>query len=126
MRHYARQAKNKDLEMHATEIRIRAEQRLGEMLREQKETEGMAKGGQPYQSTGTRKLPVEAHPTLADVGIDKNLSSRAQKLAAIPEETFEAMMGEWRERVSRENARGTPAGDALNARSPLLPPPSPV
>jgi hypothetical protein len=38
MRHYARQAKNKDLEIQAAEIRILAERRLGQMLREQKLT----------------------------------------------------------------------------------------
>jgi hypothetical protein len=106
MRHYARQAKNKDLEIDAAEIRIRAERRLGGMLLEQKDTVGMATGGGDT-SGGTRKLPPQEPPSLADVGIDKKLSSRAQKLAAIPEETFEAMMGEWRERVSRENERVT-------------------
>lgn len=106
MRHYAKQAKNKELEIDAAEIRIRAEIRLGEMLLEQKETEGMAKGGQPYQSTGSRKEPV-ATPTLADVGIDKKLSMRSQKLAAIPKETRAVMMAQWRERVNRENERVT-------------------
>jgi hypothetical protein len=35
-------------------------------------------------------------PTLADAGIDKKLSSRAQKLAAVPEPKFEGMLAEWR------------------------------
>ena len=49
----------------------------------QKETVGLAKGGQPYQSTGAAKELVAAVPTLADAGIDKKLSSRAQKLASL-------------------------------------------
>ena len=59
-------------------------ERVGQMLREQKETVGFAKGGQPYQATGSVLEPVEL-PTLADVGIDKKLSMRSQQLAAVPE-----------------------------------------
>jgi len=57
----------------------RAERRLGEMLREQKETVGLHEGGRPSK-TGSDEEPV-SRPTLADAGIDKKLSSRAQKLA---------------------------------------------
>ncbi len=46
-------------------------------------------------------------PTLAEGGIDKKLSSRAQKLAAVEEGKFESMVGGWRERVSRETERVT-------------------
>jgi hypothetical protein len=106
LRHYARRAKNKQLEIDAAEIRLRAERRLGAMLREQKETGGLAKGGQPYQATGSVKEPV-AIPTLADVGIDKKLSSQAQRLAALPTDKFEAMVDEWRGRVSKESERVT-------------------
>jgi hypothetical protein len=60
--------------------RIMGERRLGECIRVQKGTVGLAKGGQPYQSTGSARELVAA-PTLADAGIDKKLSSRAQKLA---------------------------------------------
>jgi hypothetical protein len=48
---------------------------LGEMMAEQRETAGLAKGGQPYQSTGVSNTPVE--PTFASQGIDKNLAKRA-------------------------------------------------
>jgi hypothetical protein len=46
------------------------------MMAEQRETTGLAKGGQPYQSTGVSNTPVE--PTLASQGIDKNLAKRAR------------------------------------------------
>jgi N6-adenosine-specific RNA methylase IME4 len=105
MRIYARQAKNKDLEIDAAEIRIRAERRLGGMLLEQKDTVGLANGGDAMRARFLEGTEVK--PTLADVGIDKKLSMRSQKVASIPDETFESMMGEWRERVSRENERVT-------------------
>jgi hypothetical protein len=59
MRAYARQAKNKQLEIDASEIRFRAERRIGELMAAQPP----AKGGQPHQrdkSTGSRKDPVAA------------------------------------------------------------------
>ena len=69
----------KPLTLDAAEIYIRAERRLGEMLREQKETVGLAKGSPCNQYTGPVPEKNQSTPTLADVGIDKKLSSRAQK-----------------------------------------------
>ena len=89
MQIYARQAKDCELIDKATEIRLRAERRLGEMIIAQKKTIGLAKGGQPHQtkSTGSSAEPVAL--TLAAAGIDKKLSARTQKIAAIPESKFE-------------------------------------
>ena len=53
------------------------QRRLGEMIKDQKDTVGLAKGGQPYQATGSKVGPVA--PTLADAGIDKKLSSHARR-----------------------------------------------
>ncbi len=107
MRAYAKQARNRGLEVDAAEIRIKAERRLGELIKAQRETVGLARGGQPYQSTGADEEPVDRPPTLAEVGIDKKLSSRSQKLAAVPEDKFDGMIAEWRERVGKENERVT-------------------
>jgi hypothetical protein len=52
---------------------------------------GLATGGGDT-SGGSREAPPQEPPTLADAGIDKKLSSRAQKLAAVPEEQFEGMV----------------------------------
>src|SRR5690606_12583822 len=46
-------------------------------------------------------------PTLAEAGIDKKLSSRAQKLAAVPAAEFESMVADWRGRIESENERVT-------------------
>jgi N6-adenosine-specific RNA methylase IME4 len=42
---------------------------------------------------------------LADVGIDRKLSSRAQKLGGIAERTFEAMIGRMREQITECGSR---------------------
>ena len=67
MAYYARQAKDEELIRKATDIRVRAEIRLGEMIIAQKETVGLAKGaagiGQakstavPPQSTALSRRP---------------------------------------------------------------------
>lgn len=118
---YGRMAKDKTLETDAAEIRIRAERRLGEMLAAQKAADGMAKPGPKNSVFGNDRIP-----TLSEVGISKDLSSRAQKLAAVPEAQFEAEVGEWRERVSAEGARVSArleaAGDAVLNKTPPAPP----
>jgi hypothetical protein len=96
----ARVAKDKQLEIDASEIRIRAERRLGEMLAEQKAGEGLNKGaaagGVKESPRGNYTEPRDTTPTLASVGISKKLSSRAQSLAAIPVEDFEVTLDEHR------------------------------
>lgn len=104
MQAYARQAKNRGLEIDAGEIRMRAERRLGELIKAQKAGVGLAKPGP--KEIGSDKEP-NYRPTLAEAGIDKKLSSRAQKLAAVPASKFEGMLGEWRGRVQKENERVT-------------------
>jgi hypothetical protein len=110
IRAYARQAKNRQLEADAAEIRIRSEWRLGQLLIEQKKTVGLNKGGRPERGTvtetGSDMEPVDV-PTLAEIGIDKKLSMRAQKLAKVEKPEFEEMVAEWRERVDYENRRIT-------------------
>src|SRR5437867_975154 len=111
IRAYAIQAKNRQLEADAAEIRLRAERRLGELLREQKATvgfnRGAAAGGRKESSRGPYVEPRDTSATLVDIGIDKKLSSRAQKLAAIPDEGFQSMLEEWRRRVEHETERVT-------------------
>lgn len=94
----ARIAKNHGMEIDAAEIRIRAERRLGEMIEEQKRTVGLNQGAKGSIVTGSERVPVkDERPTLASVGIDKKLSSRAQAIAAIPQRDFDATLAEHRE-----------------------------
>ena len=103
LRHAARIARDKDNEIKAAQIRFRAERRLGELIAAQKADGGLAKGGQPYQgaaSTCSESEQVENRPaTLAEAGIDRKLSSRAQKVAELPEEKFEALLGQHAEEM---------------------------
>jgi hypothetical protein len=70
----------------------------------QKETVGLQAGarGQPGPGRGKRGAKQEprldAPPTLTEAKIDKKLSSRAQKLAALPTEEFEDRVTDWRAR----------------------------
>lgn len=102
VRAYAKQAKNRQLELDAAEIRIRAERRLGELMAAQAESVGKAKGA---AEAGTRRgtTRVENKPaSLAEAGIDKNLAHRARTLAAVPAEKFEDLLKDKRQRDNRK------------------------
>src|ERR1700722_8420067 len=100
---YARQAKNKDLEANAMGIRMRAERRLGELMKAQDEAVGLSKGGRPPK-TGLSENPV-SKATLKEAGIDKNLAHRARSAAAVPEEQFDENVKESKKRIKGEVAR---------------------
>ncbi len=96
LRAYARQAKNRDLEIDAMEIRVRAERRVGELMAKQADSGGLKRGGD-------RKSKVAIGPlkpiTLDEVGIDKHLAHRARELVRLDEQTFEHELRDWRERT---------------------------
>jgi N6-adenosine-specific RNA methylase IME4 len=85
MQTYAKQAKDTTLITQATEIRMRAERRAGELLRDMAKNQGAIRG-----KTGRKGKPVlDGKPKLAELGINKTQSSRWQKLAALDPKTFE-------------------------------------
>jgi hypothetical protein len=102
MRAYARMANDTQLEMDSAELRLRAERRLGIMLSEQKRTFGMAKPGP--KKIGSDREPNSA-PTLAEVGIDKKLSMRSQKVGSIGEQAFEVVVANVRQRIADQDGR---------------------
>jgi N6-adenosine-specific RNA methylase IME4 len=105
MQTYARMAKDSELIDKATDIRLRAERRAGEMLTEMRETGQRAKGGE----SGRRELqPV----TLGDLGVTKMESSRWQRIAAMPELQFEQRVAD----VKREAIRSVEITAAERAR----------
>jgi hypothetical protein len=93
MKVYAAQAKDGELIRHATEIKLRAERRAGELLYE------MAERGE-RDAGGRGRIESRPATQLKDLGITKTQSSRWQKLAALPEEKFE-------EKVARTVAKAS-------------------
>jgi len=102
VRVYARQAKNRQMEIDAVEIRIRAERRLGELMAAQKATVGVAKPPPPAGRNGrVVEKPDHMPPTLGEAGIDKNLAHRARTYAAVPQEKFEKLLTDKRRNDNR-------------------------
>jgi N6-adenosine-specific RNA methylase IME4 len=105
MEHYARQAKNRDLEADAIEIRMRATRKLDQLRQAQKETVGLNRGAAGGgEKTGPRGLlvnPRDLRPTLASQGIDKALAQQARVLGAMSDAAFERKVAEARDSAAR-------------------------
>jgi hypothetical protein len=87
MQVYARQANDVELICYATEIRLRAEHKAGELLAE------MAKRKERDPGGHGRRIELQDAtqlPTLSDLGVTKTQSSRWQALARLSEAEFEA------------------------------------
>jgi hypothetical protein len=93
----ARSAANKDAHIEFGEFRFRAVRRLGEMIRAQKNSGGLSKGGRPAK-TGSKSDPVSKPMTLRQVGIDKHLADEARRWSSMPAADFEGLIAEWRKR----------------------------
>ena len=93
---YARQAKDTAMVEWSTEIKVRAERRAGELLRDMPKNSG-ARG------IGTSAIPLsdDTPPTYEELGISLNQASRWQKLAGVDEDKFEAAVEAAKE-VARE------------------------
>jgi len=114
MRVYSRQAEiGRDAENAACEIRLRAERRMGELKAD------LAPHGGDRRSES--RFPLG---TLKDLGITKKESAAFQKLAAVPEETFEERLADAKEsgRLSRAAILGDRQADYREAvgRYPFL------
>jgi len=103
LKEYARRANNKDAERRACNVRLIAERRFGELLKEQARAtpqtanpSGLAKPT-PLPATGCgseETTVVSAAPSpyaqaLADTGTSPQAASRYQALASVPDEVFQ-------------------------------------
>ena len=88
MQVYAQQAKDHTLIEHATDIRMRAEIRAGELLAEMAARGERQTGSNKQNLRGSRAVTPVA-PKLSDIGVSKSQSSRWQKLAALSQEDQE-------------------------------------
>lgn len=84
---YAKQARNTDAERKAAEVRIRAENRAGELLAELKRTPP-----QDARSPATVAGDSEYRQALEQTGTSERTAQRWQQLAAVPKDEFEAAL----------------------------------
>jgi N6-adenosine-specific RNA methylase IME4 len=98
IRAYARMAKDKQLEIDATEIRARATREIGKRMAEMPK----APPG-PKPEIGLKENPI----SLAEAGIDKNLAHAARQLGGMSDDDFECTLAAWRYHVFAENERVT-------------------
>lgn len=100
---YARQARDTELLDRATELRLRAERRAGELLGV------MAQMGERARRGGDRKSKSRSGIlTLAEMGVTPNQSARWQQLALIDEPAFEML-------VAQRKAEAVKAAEASRA-----------
>jgi hypothetical protein len=107
-------SKDKKMLLDAEEIRNRAVRTLGQLIKAQKETVGLAKPGGDMRLEHRGKNNPDAPSTLAEAGIDKNLAKRARKLAALDDNKFEAKLKTWRDNPMA-NETSFAVGDMLKA-----------
>jgi N6-adenosine-specific RNA methylase IME4 len=111
---YARQAKDRGMIADAAELQLNAERRLGAMLVKAKAA-GQVAEGRPWPGKNNPAGRVGlSRVTLKAAGITWKLSATAQKLAAVPERRFAAMVAETREKILAGGAR------LLNPQSNVL------
>lgn len=85
---YARQAKDTELIQWATEIKVRAERKAGELLAAMPKSTGARFNGRSEDGS-VRQSHDDSAQTLADVGVTPMQSSRWQSLAGMTDEHFE-------------------------------------
>lgn len=96
---YARQAMNTDAERKATEIRLRAERRAGELLRELERVEHRLNGrdaeGKPvHASNDATPEKSEYAVALERTGLSRQTANRWQQLATVPAAQFESHLAD--------------------------------
>lgn len=99
-----RQELGAEIELEAHGVRVFAERKLGEVLIESPK----AKAGRPPKESVENITDFPKAPTLEDLGISKDLSTRAQKLAMLPVAEVERMAAAVPKRKARTARRAGP------------------
>jgi len=103
---YAKQAKNTEAERKAADIRLRAERRCGQLLRELARAEAGARRnpngrrGKKPGSAAVTQAPSPYASALSETGISRQTASRYQSLAEIPEKDFERALADPKQKPS--------------------------
>ena len=83
----------REMIQRAKSVKLQAERKLGEILAAMPKNTGAAGSAGPGRGNAVPIANrVSDAPTLADLGIDKKVSARARKLAALPAEQFAAVV----------------------------------
>jgi hypothetical protein len=100
---YAKQIENQSLLIEASQFQMRVERKLGTILSAVKDAGHIRKGTRPKRKGSDAELmPIV---TLADIGVDKKLSARAQQRAAMPDADFESSVEAVGERIRSGRAK---------------------
>jgi N6-adenosine-specific RNA methylase IME4 len=100
----ARVANNRQAEADAVVLRMWATRRLGQLMQAQKESVGLASGGEHggrRRIDGSRENPSLPRPTLAMQGIGKRLAHEARVLSTLSDEAFESKVADVRDKIAR-------------------------
>lgn len=100
-RSYAIQARDREMEVLATELRMRSERRAGSMLLEAKENGSLRVQGQSHIPTGNMTLL-----TLKELGIVAKEAMAWQRIARLSEKDFELRLKKMRENGFRGATNG--------------------
>jgi hypothetical protein len=92
LRAYYALSGNKENERIASRIRLRAERRLGDLIRVEREAGVLAKRGGNGSNQHSANVATGDISTLSDIGISRDRSARAQKLASVPDDRFETAL----------------------------------
>jgi hypothetical protein len=87
LRAYAKKANNRQAEVEFADIKLQAERKCGELLKE------MAVSGERVKG---RPEKESQDATLSQLGISRDESSRFQQIAAVPKKQFDAALAEAR------------------------------
>lgn len=88
LRAYAKKANNREAEVQFADIKLHAERKCGELLKE------MAQNGE--RASRGRSANSDSVSHLKDLGIDPKESERFQQIAAVPQKQFDAHLAEAR------------------------------
>jgi hypothetical protein len=110
---YAKQVSDQRLLAEATVTQMKAERKLGVILADAKR-EGKIREGRPSKENGRDDLPF----TLQEIGVSKDLSSRAQKRAAMADSDFDSSIETAKERIISGKING--ARTLMNSREEAI------
>lgn len=86
---YARQAKNKDAERKASDVRLRAERRTGELLKELARDQGGDRRSEARSMSNDATLKSPYAAALDSAGLTRQTAHRYQALADVPKPVFD-------------------------------------